>query len=432
MLLWNIKNNLWVIVLIVYVVFRVPTDYAWAEQSAGHKDICCFFSPVSIVKKTPRGDIYLLKGLVFARRYLIFPYHLLFPLEEAGGYKKGEKVSEVFRLIVVVSGGRRYFLTNMGWCDALRDVCVGKINGTIRGKFLADNYTTVFSEEKVLLLNERTNNFIEVLSWKNFGRILRWFQVKSHIPLVPGSLLWDPAGRVVGMIVFSSDERGFYWVLPFEEIYKHFISNYTVDREENIWFPLDNFSVDPADYSLICGVSFYLDGDFTGAVRSFHRAVHGVSSGFLPYFGLGLSYMAMGEYNTARKYLKRALKFNPSSPEGYFNLALANNALGFTDEACVNFQRVIHLNSKFRDTYYYLALIMGQKGEFNTAREYFDKAISLQPDDADVYYDYGVLCGSMGMYNEAKKYLEKAKILYRRKNNEKALQEISNLLAVFP
>ena len=186
------------------------------------------------------------------------------------------------------------------------------------------------------------------------------------------------------------------------------------------------------------GIRLYQDGDYSGAVKEFRRAI-GLSPAsedtvnaydFLAtaYLKLGKTHEALGVYQSAvrlspgrddlhvkfgnilleEKRLEEALKeykaavqWNPNSTENLYCLGQAYLAMGEFMDAEAIFQRITDLAPGDYGGFYGLGQTYYRKGEYEKAIDQFKKALAIDEEFSYGYLDLGYVYTDLGRIEEA-------------------------------
>ena len=129
------------------------------------------------------------------------------------------------------------------------------------------------------------------------------------------------------------------------------------------------------------GLVLQLQGDISGALEKYQRAIALDPQKAETYELIGNLYIALGKLDAAEEALRKASKLNPRSPEPYTALGELYLKQGRLEEALREAQRAVELAPRNSQLYLNLALIYRKLEEFDRAIATIEQALPYAPAD---------------------------------------------------
>jgi arylsulfatase A-like enzyme/Flp pilus assembly protein TadD len=129
------------------------------------------------------------------------------------------------------------------------------------------------------------------------------------------------------------------------------------------------------------GIARTGDGDLSGALTSFRRALERDPRNALAYQNMGIAQLQFGKYAEALASFERALALNDHLPRAWNARGVALEKSGRPKEAMEAWKRASDLDPHQVDALYNLALVSGQQGDYATARQALERFTSVAPAD---------------------------------------------------
>jgi tetratricopeptide (TPR) repeat protein len=145
-------------------------------------------------------------------------------------------------------------------------------------------------------------------------------------------------------------------------------------------------------------------------------------------FRQGIQLYKTQNYGAAEAIFRQLIAVEPKEAKYHFYLG---NTLFYQrkiEEATQQYQEAIRLNSKYALAYNALGFLKASQGQWDEAISHYQKALEINADYAEALKNLGEALWKKGDTTEAKKAWEKALILYTQQGNNKAAQQIQEVL----
>lgn len=156
------------------------------------------------------------------------------------------------------------------------------------------------------------------------------------------------------------------------------------------------------------GQSYFIQADYSAAVRLIDRAVAALPAQLAPpqgaseaYFRLGWLYQYLGQSQEAIANYTRSLEFNPQSAVTYNNRAILYQQQGDYLPALADYDRAIDLEPDYAPAYNNRGIVYSDQQDYGPAIADYDKAIELDPDLASPYLNRGNVYQKQEDYSRA-------------------------------
>ncbi|MBI4616076.1 MAG: tetratricopeptide repeat protein [Planctomycetes bacterium] len=138
------------------------------------------------------------------------------------------------------------------------------------------------------------------------------------------------------------------------------------------------------------GTVRYAQGDFTGAIEDYTRAIELDPKNAGAHDGRGNARTQQGDLAGAIEDFTRAIEIDPKSASTYNNRGIARSVQGEIASAIEDFTRAIELDPKHAGAYSNRGVARYEQGDLAAAIEDYTRAIDLDPKDVGVYYNRGI------------------------------------------
>ena len=158
----------------------------------------------------------------------------------------------------------------------------------------------------------------------------------------------------------------------------------------------------------------YLDnGDLTKAHEEFEKIKTLAPDNDRAYFGLGLTFYFQGKFDLALRSYQKAIKINPQEPEYYNNMAAVLGKLGRWNDM-IQYCQVALDNPSYPTpgfAYYNIGFAYFNLGQPQDAAEFFKKSIVQNPTYIEPHLQLGKALSQLGDLQSAIKSFKEAKNL---------------------
>jgi serine protease Do len=225
-----------------------------------------------------------------------------------------------------------------------------------------------------------------------------------------GGPVFDMAGRVIAIHgqggdtnigVVSSRRRGveeenlmktgFNSAIPVD----FFLEKLPVDILVNSSLKIDDSMIEDIKTikttSYTTGVAQYDQGDFKGALQSFHLELKENPGNADAYFQRGVLLHEMDDLRAATLDYTQAIRINPMHVNARYNRALIRSKVGDLGGAIEDYSKVLKQNSSLASAYNNRGRLLGGIGQYQLAIEDFNSALKLEPKRANTYVNRGLI-----------------------------------------
>ncbi len=136
----------------------------------------------------------------------------------------------------------------------------------------------------------------------------------------------------------------------------------------------------PVHYLL--AVNYYRQGDYSGAIKGFRKAVTLKPDYGLATYYLGLTYARTRNLEQAVTWLKKALRLDPANFSAAFNLGAVYLQQGRARDSLARFRQTVAINPGFAPGHRALGELLLHQDKVNLAIGALRKAVALAPSDA--------------------------------------------------
>ena len=140
----------------------------------------------------------------------------------------------------------------------------------------------------------------------------------------------------------------------------------------------------------------FSQGDYSGAIADFERAIQLKPDYAEAYNNRGLAKHELGDHEDALADYERAIQLKPELSVVYSNQGLTKQALGDLDAAIVAYDKAIQLKDDDAVAYTNRGCVWDQMGEYDTALADYETAIQLKPDFVEAYSNRGLMKYELG------------------------------------
>ncbi|HSW40754.1 MAG TPA: tetratricopeptide repeat protein [Acidobacteriota bacterium] len=157
------------------------------------------------------------------------------------------------------------------------------------------------------------------------------------------------------------------------------------------------------------GVKYFTDGNYTGAIEEFNKALEKLPEEPTILANIGRSHAKMGKNELALEFFEKAIKFDPNDPAVHSDMAISLIALKRTEQAQEAFKKAAALDpAGAARNFFNLGASMINSGRTEEAAMAFRQAIAADPGYSDAYYQLGLsLSGKAATIPEAIEMLKK-------------------------
>ncbi len=180
-----------------------------------------------------------------------------------------------------------------------------------------------------------------------------------------------------------------------------------VEEEKNLKVETAKTAPPPhimADTHIAAGKMLEKQGDLTGAISQYERAIAAEPRSALAYNRLGIVYQKLGRFPDAENIFKQGAKADPNSAALLNNLGYCCLAQQHLAEAEQAFRDAIVLSQDFQRARMNLAIVLAQSGRLEDSLIEFSRVV---PADA-AHYNVAMICLQRRDYANAEKSLREA------------------------
>jgi Flp pilus assembly protein TadD len=156
------------------------------------------------------------------------------------------------------------------------------------------------------------------------------------------------------------------------------------------------------------GNTYAHQGDYTQAIKSYHKAIEFKPDDAGAYNNLGNTYAHQGDYAQAMESYYKAIEFKPDDAGAYYNLGNTYAHQGDYAQAMESYHKAIEFKPDYASAYNNLGNTYAHQGDYAQAIKSYHKAIEFKPDDAVAYYNLGNTYAHQGDYTQAMESYHKA------------------------
>jgi len=150
------------------------------------------------------------------------------------------------------------------------------------------------------------------------------------------------------------------------------------------------------------------EGDLSGALEAFSRAISLEPDLSVPYFNRANLQKLRGELELAHGDYNRAIELDPSIPEYFNNRGLLIYELDDVEGARFDFEFALKLNPYFIHALNNVAIWHHSQQNYDQALHYLNEALRINPNFAATYCNRGNVFTDLSLYAEAKQDFEQA------------------------
>ena len=151
-----------------------------------------------------------------------------------------------------------------------------------------------------------------------------------------------------------------------------------------------------------------------------------LSRPYLLYLYAGNSFFKEGLFSDAIKSYKMAISFNQDFAEAYYNIGVANAKQDNYEEAIKWFDKSLELKKEYKNAYYSRGVSYYRLNELEKAKQDLIKVIEIEY-DINAYFDLGVILVKQFRLDEAEGIIDLDK-LYRAKEYFTAAKDMPHAL----
>lgn len=144
------------------------------------------------------------------------------------------------------------------------------------------------------------------------------------------------------------------------------------------------------------GVAKIENGDRTGALVEFDRAIAKNPENAEAYYKRGNIRYDLGEYDAAIADYTQAIQHDPENADAYYNRGLAHMDSGQLESAIQDFSSVLEQSPSDADAYYNRGLVSYKLGDYQSAIQDYTQAILNNPDSPYPYLNRGLAYSAAG------------------------------------
>jgi tetratricopeptide (TPR) repeat protein len=163
------------------------------------------------------------------------------------------------------------------------------------------------------------------------------------------------------------------------------------------------------DEALKLGVAHYEEGNYTGAIEEFNKALEKLPEEPVLHANLANAYARSGQKDLALASFEKAIQLNPMEPDFYSDMGLLLIGDGRIDDAEKAFEKAAALDPVgAARNFFNLGASMVNSGRMEEATMAFRQAVTSDPNYTEAYYQLGLsLSGNADTIPEAIEMLRK-------------------------
>ncbi len=138
------------------------------------------------------------------------------------------------------------------------------------------------------------------------------------------------------------------------------------------------------------GLTRFDQGDLSGAVADFSKAIQTQSDYVEAYFYRGLAYFDLREIPRSIADYSKAIALNGSYLDAYYNRGLVLSAMGDKPGAIADYTQVIRQDRNFAAAYNNRGVALSDLGDQKGAIDDFNQALQINPGRANTYFNRGL------------------------------------------
>ncbi|UCF92982.1 MAG: tetratricopeptide repeat protein [Desulfobacterales bacterium] len=161
-------------------------------------------------------------------------------------------------------------------------------------------------------------------------------------------------------------------------------------------------------YHVSLGDLFQSSGDFTDAIRCYHRALRLAPHSLEALCNLGNALREQGHPRQAIACYRKCLTLNPCLAEVYNNLGMALHTLRDYERASANFKEAVRLRPDFADAYNNLGTVCRDQSNLDEALRHYQQALALSPENASINHNLGIIYQLRQDFDRARACYQKA------------------------
>jgi tetratricopeptide (TPR) repeat protein len=309
---------------------------------------------------------------------------------------------------VKMRDGAIYPVNYIIYYDANRDLCLFKIDARNLPVIPLGDSNALQIGEKIYVIGNPLG--LEYTFSDGMLSGMRDFQsvklLQFTAPISPGNSggpILNSQGQAIGVVTsFMKEGQNLNFALAINEV-KPFITT-----TPKMSFKQFVESVSQADYYIMQGFNYELQGDHQQALSFYRKALEINPNSAKAYNGLGYVYDSLGQYQEAISYYEKALQIDPSYATAYNNLAFAYGNLGEHQKSIPYYEKALQLDPNLAIAYGNLAFAYFQLGQPEQSIFYLQKNIQINPNDATAHNLLGFIYIGLGQNQQAISYLERA------------------------
>ena len=144
-----------------------------------------------------------------------------------------------------------------------------------------------------------------------------------------------------------------------------------------------------------------IDGDFSGAIRDYDKAIELDPNYAAAYNNRGNSYATLMQYERSIQNYDKAIELNPNDAAAYNNRGNSYHNLKQYERAIQDYHKAIELDPNDANAYYNRGNSYSNLKQYELAIQDYDKAIELAPNYALAYNNRGVSYHDLKQYERA-------------------------------
>ncbi|NJL10460.1 MAG: tetratricopeptide repeat protein, partial [Calothrix sp. SM1_7_51] len=154
--------------------------------------------------------------------------------------------------------------------------------------------------------------------------------------------------------------------------------------------PLPSVMIEPGQAWLYKGLEQIRQGDLTGAVESYNRAIEVTPDNHEYWFSHGLTLSYLGAFDEALVSYDNVVRIKPNFERGWYYRGGVLCELGRYQEAIFSFNEALEIKPDYHEVWSSRGSALLELGQQEDAISSYDKAIAFQPHDAETWYHRGV------------------------------------------
>jgi superkiller protein 3 len=174
------------------------------------------------------------------------------------------------------------------------------------------------------------------------------------------------------------------------------------------------------------------DGDYTGAITSYERALEIKPDDHAAWYNRGIALSDLGHKEEAIASYERALEIKPDDHAAWYNRGYALDDLGRYEEAIASYERALEIKPDYHAAWYNRGYALDNLGRKEEAIASYERALEIKPDLHEAWYNRGNALSALGHNEEAIASYQKALQISREVGDQnvesaslKALENLS-------